>query len=155
MISLTTLFSRGTMMSIGPYDFSIDTAAYQNLKRGASWRWAAQELIGRKSERQFVGADAQTLDFDGIILPAFRGGPFQIDAMRDLGDSGEPQLLVDGLGYVWGDWVIEKIDETQREFTQDGVARAIAFTMTLTEYGDNDRRARSNSVVSDIIRLFS
>ena len=55
----------------------------------------------------------------------------------DARHIGEPHLLVDGSGYVWGKWVIEKIDEQQSYFFEDGRPRKIEFHLELTEYGED------------------
>ena len=47
-------------------------------------------------------------------------------------------MLVDGTGRIWGLWVINRIDETQTLFSGNGVPQKIAFTLQLTQYGEDD-----------------
>ena len=47
---------RETMMALGSYRFSIDSAAYQELKHSQAYRWQAQERLQRRPAMQFVGA---------------------------------------------------------------------------------------------------
>ena len=35
------------MLALGAYRFSVDTAAYQELRRTAEYRWRAQERLGK------------------------------------------------------------------------------------------------------------
>jgi len=37
-----------TMMALGDYRFSVDTAAYQELKRSQAYRWQPQERLLRR-----------------------------------------------------------------------------------------------------------
>ena len=132
------------MMQIGDYPFSISTAAYETMKISHSWRWSKQDRIGRKPAKQFIGVDSQSIQLSGMILPAFRGGINQIADMRREADLGMPLILVDGLGNIWGQYVIESIDETQSHFTPYGVARKVIFDMSLSEYGDDVPDFRSS-----------
>lgn len=123
------------MMMLGTYEFSIETAAYDTLTRTHAYRWPKQDRLGRLPARQFVGPDAGSLTLRGTVFPTYAGGLGQIDAMRAEASQGASLLLVDGRGFIWGDWVIERIEETQRRQFRDGVPRRIDFTVKLSEYG--------------------
>ncbi len=125
------------MMKLGDYKFSVSTAAYQSLQRVHNWRWKLQERINRKPAQQFLGPGEETIDLDGTIYPHFKGGLGQVNAMRAEADKGEPLILVDGLGVVWGKYCIKRIAESQTHLTQYGAARKIGFQMSLVEYGED------------------
>jgi phage protein U len=44
-------------------------------------------------------------------------------------------LLVDGLGFVWGQWVITQIDEGQSFFQGNGQPLKQSFQLKLVNYG--------------------
>jgi len=124
------------MMLLGTYPFMLETAAYQQIKRVSSYRWKEQARIGRKPGQQYVGPGADQITLNGEILPHWKGGYGQLDAMRAQAARGKPLMLLEGYGgYVLGDWVILKISETKSELMGDGSPRVIAFSMTLKEYG--------------------
>lgn len=125
------------MMQIGDYPFSIDTAAYDQMKRKSQWRWAEQDRFGRNSALQFTGVGSEEIRLSGVILPAWRGGTGQVDDMRAEAAKGEPLILVDGLGHVWGDYVITSIEEAQSHLTAYGVGRKVRFEMVLKYYGED------------------
>ena len=52
--------------------------------------------------------------------------------------TGEPQLLTDGLGRVWGSWVILAINDQRSVLMDDGQPRKLGFDLTLREYGEDD-----------------
>jgi uncharacterized protein len=149
---ISALLSR-TMMQIGDYPFSIDTAAYDSMERSATWRWSAQDRLGRMPARQYNGPDSDTISLSGMILPAWRGGTGQIDDMRAEANKGTPLILVDGKGYIWGRYVIESIKETQTLFTSNGVGRKVMFDMSLSQYGDDAASVKSDQAAASVFRL--
>lgn len=124
-----------TMMALGSYRFSIDSAAYQELKHSQAYRWQAQERLQRRPAMQFVGAGEESIELSGVIYPHFKGGLEQLDTMRTEANKGQPLLLVDGLGFVWGQWVITQIDEEQSFFQGNGQPLKQSFQVKLVNYG--------------------
>ncbi len=125
------------MMALGTYRFSLGTAAYQTLKRSDAWRWASQDRLTRPPALQYLGKGRSSITLDGVIHPHFRGGLGQIEAMRAEAGGGKPLLLTDGLGKIWGSWVIEELSENGTDFTAEGVALKIDFSVTLAAYGED------------------
>lgn len=119
------------MMQLGSFQFSITTAAYQDLRRRTEYRWPAQDLYGRMPALQFTGPGGDTITLTGTIYTEYRGGIGQLDAMRALASRGQPQLLVDGTGRILGRWVIEGIDEGQSVFAAAGRPRKQEFALQL------------------------
>ncbi len=122
------------MMRLGAFKFSLDTAAYQSLQRTAQYRWAAQERVGTNNALQFTGLGPETVELQGVIFPAFRGGLGQLDAMRRAAAAGVPLPMIDGRGRVWGLWVIEQVSERQDTFAARGAPRRQEFDLRLTRY---------------------
>lgn len=59
--------------------------------------------------------------------------------MRAQAAGGRPLVLLEGYGgFVLGDWVILKIEETKSELEGDGAPRVIEFYLTLKEYGGDE-----------------
>lgn len=126
-----------TMIALGEFRFSIDAAAYQELNHSNQYRWQSQDRLSRKAALQFIGAGQEKIELSGIIYPHFRGGVKQVESMRKLAGKGEPLLLVDGLGFVWGQWVIVQIDEMTSMFIANGLPQKQSFKLTLNRYGDD------------------
>lgn len=123
-----------TMMRIGPYRFSIETAAYQALDRSTQYRWARQQRVGTNDALQFTGLGADTITLSGSIFPYFKGGLGQLNAMRNAASAGTPLPLIDGRGRVLGLWVIESVTEKQATFDQNGVPKRQDFELALARY---------------------
>lgn len=126
-----------TMMALGTFRFSIDTAAYQELKRKTEWRWPIQERIGRTPARQFLGRGRDTIKLKGTIFPFYKGGLRQISAIRDEADQGKPLILMSGEGEYMDKWVISGVEETAGVFLGPGLPRKVEFDIELEFYGDD------------------
>jgi phage protein U len=57
--------------------------------------------------------------------------------MRTEAGQGEPRILVDGLGRIWGKWAVRRIEETQSTLMPDGVPEKIDFSLELVRYGED------------------
>jgi len=132
------------MWMLGPFMFSRDTAAPNQLRRTTEFSWPGQARVGRDPALQFTGPAADTIDLDGVIYPQYIGGLAQVAAMRELAGLGEPQLLVDGRGVVYGKWAILRVEETSTIFLENGTPRKISFKLSLQRYGEDsvDRKKK-------------
>lgn len=125
-----------TMMTLGPYKFGIDAAAYQELKRTSEWLWPSQQRFDSTPALQATGKGDETIVLPGVIYPEWRGSTTEIDDMRALGDAKQPLTMIDGRGHVLGKWVITNLEETHSVFAQAGVGRKQEFNLTLKRFGD-------------------
>lgn len=129
--------STNVMMKLGAYNFSLNTAAYQRLRRESRYGWQRQARLGRTPALQKAVGATHTMHLEGVIYPHYRGGLRQIDAMRAEADKDDPLELVDGLGFVHGRWVILSISETRSEFFADGAPKSKEFALGLEAYGED------------------
>lgn len=125
------------LLVLGAYMFSVGTAAHQQLARSWEYRWAAQERIGRRPSRQFVGAGEEKITLDGYTLPMYARNADPLALLRTMAAEGEPYILVDHFGKVFGTYCIVHIDETHSELTPVGHAQRIDFKVELVEYGED------------------
>lgn len=135
MTSFTILSGQANiMMMLGSFQFSILTATYQELNRHSEYKWPSQHRFGKRPSSQFVGVGEETITLAGTIYPEYRGGFQQVDRMRTMAGLGAPMQLVDGLGKLWGRWVIDAIDEKQTLFAAFGAPRKQEFTLQLRKF---------------------
>lgn len=126
------------MMALDQFVFSLQTAPYRELQRRRSWKHRRTSRVGARDASQYTGVGDDTITLTGALAPAEGFG--RITAMKDLsdmGDQGEAYVLVDALGQVYGAYVIEGLDETQRYHTALGVPRNVEFTLTLSRVEDS------------------
>ncbi len=128
------------MAALGPYQFSLETAAFDTLQRSTDFRWAAQNRIGRAPAQQFLGYGEDTIELQGTIYPHFRGGLGQLSAMRAMAARGEPLPLVyafETAGQYNGLWCIKSVKDARSVPIRNGAARKIEFTLQLVAYGED------------------
>ena len=128
------------MLALGEYRFSLDTAAYQELTRIAEYRWQSQERIGQRPAQQYLGLGEESVELDGVIYPAYKGGLGQLDAMRAEAGKGQPLMLSSGSGDIFGKWCITRIEEVRSLFYADGSPRKKTFRLRIVHYGEDDKQ---------------
>lgn len=132
---------RSYMARLGDFQFSLDTAPFQDYQRSSGYRWEEKPRIGRESALQFTGLESETITLTGVIYPHFRGGLGQMEAMRQQAGQGVPLPFIyssEFVGQYMGRWCIRSIDEGRTVFFEDGKPRRIDFRVTLSKYGDDD-----------------
>lgn len=126
------------MMALDQFVFGLQTAPYQELQRRQSWKHRKTSRVGVRDASQYTGPGDDTITLTGALAPVEGFG--KLSAMKDLsnmGDQGDAYVLVDALGQVYGAYVIEGLDETQRFHTSQGIPRTVEFTLTLTRVEDS------------------
>jgi phage protein U len=123
------------LMTLGPITFSVQEGAFHALKRKLEIRVGKSERAGVQTARQILGSD-ETIQIEGVVYPTFSGGVARVQSFRDLALTLEEQMLTDGIGNVWGRYVIENVEEDATEFTAYGVPLKQAFRIELGAAGD-------------------
>lgn len=124
------------MMTYGTFVFSLSTAAYEQLQRQMTWRHASSERLGARPARQYVGPGDDSISLQGTLVAELVGDLQVLDTLRELGDQGKPQALVEGSGRVYGAYLLVGLSETRKEFFHDGTPRLIEFQMQLERDDD-------------------
>ncbi|MDB6447165.1 phage tail protein [Pseudomonas sp. 21TX0197] len=120
-----------------PYYFNLDTAAFEELRRQTSFRWAGQERLTRSIAQQAVGQGEDKITLKGAIFPGFKGGLKQLDNLRTIGGRLQPVNLTTGYGEVLGTWCLLNIEEEQSHLLAGGIPRKQSFSLEFVSYGDD------------------
>lgn len=120
-----------------PYYFNLDTAAFEELRRQTSFRWAGQERLTRSIAQQAVGQGEDKITLKGAIFPGFKGGLKQLDTLRTIGGRLQPLSLTTGYGEVLGTWCLLNIEEEQSHLLAGGIPRKQSFSLEFVSYGDD------------------
>ena len=118
------------MMCLGLFVFSLPTLVFQQLEHQMAWRHASNERVGARAASQFLGVGEETIALTGQILPGF-GKRLALDALRAMANTGAGYVLVDGLGRVYGRFVITDLRQTGTVFNQLGQPARIEFSISL------------------------
>jgi phage protein U len=132
------------LFQLGSFQFDLPNGVPQSLNRTAEYRWEVQDRLLRDPAAQFLGPGSQEITLDGVLFPGFSGRQSTMETLRELAAKGEPQMLTDGLGKVYGKWAIRSVQEGLGTFAPGGGARQISFNISLLRYvEDNPGEAAS------------
>jgi phage protein U len=119
------------MMVLGMFVFELASAPYQTLEQSKSWRHASQTRIGTGPAHQFLGPDAETITLSGALYEELNAGEVSLLVLDEMANTGEKYFLIEGTGWIYGEYVIESIKTTRSLFYQNGSARKIEFNLSL------------------------
>jgi phage protein U len=125
------------MMSLDQFVFSLTTAPFKELQRQRSWKHRASARVGARDASQFTGMGDDTITLNGLVAPEAIGSTASLSRLAKMADAGDAYVLVDGIGTVYGVFVIESLNETQTYHTKEGIPRRIEFTLTLKHVDDS------------------
>jgi|Laugresu1bdmlbsd_1035121.scaffolds.fasta_scaffold01792_2 phage protein U len=132
------------LFQLGSFQFDLPNGVPQTMERTAEYRWELQDRLLREPAAQFVGPGSQQIELAGVLYPGFSGRQSTLETLRELAAQGQPQMLTDGAGRVFGRWAIRGLREGRGLFAPGGNARQIDFSVTLVRYGeDNPGQAAS------------
>ena len=120
-----------------PYYFNLDTTAFDELRRQASFRWAGQERLRRSVAQQAVGLGEEKITLKGAIYPHHKGGIKQLNVLRSIGRNLQPLNLVTGYGEVLGNWCLVSVEEEQSHLLAGGIPRKQGFNLEFVSYGND------------------
>ena len=120
-----------TLMAFGPFAFGMQTAAYDELRRQMQFKHGAAVRVGERDSYQYLGAGEEIVTLSGTVAPGVTGTLASITQLEAMGAGGQAYVLVDGAGYVYGVYFIDRIETTQRYFLDDGTPRRVDFSVTL------------------------
>lgn len=125
------------LLSLGNFKFAVDTAAYNELDRNASYPWSKVERLGNTPQFQAIGKEHRTVSIKGTVFSTYNNvGKDQIETLRELAAKMRPLQMVSGDGTVLGKWVILDISESETAHFENGVPRKQGFSMSLERFSD-------------------
>lgn len=124
------------LMSLGLFVFSLKTAPFETVKRSTAQRWSSTNRHGILPATQYLGPGEDTITIDGKLAPELTGGTSNIDQLRKMAGEGKAWILTQGDGSILGQWFIQSVDETRKEYTKEGHPRIIEFNLKLKRYGE-------------------
>ena len=124
------------LMALGMFLFEIGTLPFEELQRRASWTHARSARIGARDAVQFVGVGEETITLSGATYTELADGRVSLDELTRMADTGDRFPLLDGTGTIFGDFVIEQVDQRHTALLPDGTPRRIDFGIDLLRVDD-------------------
>lgn len=123
------------MLSLGNFQFSVDTAAYGDLALKAEYPWATVDRLQNTPQHQAMGKETRSITLSGTVYPSYLGtGTEQIEELREAAAEMKPQYLMAGNGRYFGRWIVKSISQTDSTFFEDGVPQKQEFSLELERF---------------------
>ena len=142
------------MMVFGLFVFELRTLPYQQLQLSRNWRHVKNDRVGRSAKWQYVGAGENQLTLGGLLYPEITGGNLSLGAVSTMAYTGLAWPLIDGVGQIYGMYVLTETNTTRSEFDRYGKAKKIEFSLTLERCDEDLRERLQSSSFSDMLSGF-
>jgi phage protein U len=126
------------LMALSTFIFELRAAAFGTVNKVREYRWASTDVIGNPPILQALGKGADRADLEGVVYPGFTGFDDQIELLKEIAETQEPALMVDGSGGIHGLWAIKQISESQSYFDKFGNPKKIEFKLVLEKYNEEE-----------------
>ncbi|PLE68537.1 phage tail protein [Klebsiella pneumoniae] len=100
---------------------------------------------------QYVGAGENQLTLGGLLYPEITGGNLSLGAVSTMAYTGLAWPLIDGVGSIYGMYVITGLQETHQEFDRYGKAKRIEFTLSLQRVDEDIRERLQSSSANELM----
>lgn len=124
------------LLSLGDVQFSLNTAALQQISRSTESTWAEIPRIGHLNSLQYTGPGADTWTIPCDLYPDWKGSADVIETLRMMARSGGVYFLMAASGDVIGLFVVRSVAEEQSLYKASGDPRKYNFTLTLQRYAE-------------------
>lgn len=124
------------LFALGMFIFELSTLGPDELQRKTDWNFASAPRLGARDAQQFLGPGTEKVSLSGTVYRELADGSVSLDQLREMGDTGEALPLVDGRGTVFGNYIMQSLDERQTYFMADGTPRRIDFAIDLLRVDD-------------------
>ncbi|MCA4032964.1 phage tail protein [Klebsiella quasipneumoniae] len=141
------------MMVFGLFVFELRTLPYQQLQLSRNWRHVKNDRVGRSAKWQYVGAGENQLTLGGLLYPEITGGNLSLGTVSTMAYAGLAWPLIDGVGSIYGMYVITGLQETHQEFDRYGKAKKIGFTLSLQKVDENIREGLYSTSISNMLEI--
>ena len=138
------------MMIYGMFVFQLSTLPHQQIQQSRNWRHVKNERINRSASWQYIGAGDDTITLSGLLYPEITGGEVSLTALTSQAYVGRPWPLIDGVGQIYGMYVITGLNTTRSELDRYGRARKIEFTVTVERVDEDLRERLQSSSLGDL-----
>ncbi len=139
------------MMIYGMFVFELRTLPHQQLQQNKSWRHVKNERVNRSASWQYIGAGDDRIVLSGVLYSEITGGEVSLSLLTTQAYMGRPWPLIDGVGQIYGMYVLTETSTTRSELDRYGKAKKIEFSLTLERCDEDLRERLQSSAFSDML----
>ena len=137
-------------MSLGLFIFMLPTIGFRALKHKRDVRYAANERIGAPDAWQWIGPGEERISLSGDTAYGINHPSLSYSLLNKMMQAGRSYPLIDGLGNVYGQYIILNLDVDKTGFRKFGQARKTDFTIDLQRV-DNPGGAIRNPLMDAVM----
>ena len=138
------------LYQLGGVQFSVAPTNIDAVSRERGSDFAVKDIIGAQRPREFMGVGDSEVTLSGKLI-THRFGMGALETLAAMAQSGQPQMLARGDGYILGWHYFEKVKEKHSRIGPLGVGRIIEFDLELKQ---SPGGATASSMVSMLMSLF-
>lgn len=138
------------LYQLGGVQFSVAPTNIDAVSRERGSDFAVKDIIGAQRPREFMGVGDSEVTLSGKLI-THRFGMGALETLAAMAQSGQPQMLARGDGYILGWHYVEKVKEKHSWIGPLGVGRIIEFDLELKQ---SPGGATASSMVSMLMSLF-
>ena len=138
------------LYQLGGVQFSVAPTNIDAVSRERGADFAVKDIIGAQRPREFMGVGDSEVTLSGKLI-THRFGMGALETLAAMAQSGQPQMLARGDGYILGWHFVEKLKEKHSYLDARGVGRIIEFDITLKQ---SPSGATASSILSTLMSLF-
>lgn len=139
------------MMIYGMFVFELRTLPHQQLQQNKSWRHVKNERVNRSASWQYIGAGDDRIVLSGVLYPEITGGEVSLSLLTTQAYTGRPWPLIDGVGQIYGMYVLTELQMTRSELDCYGKAKKIEFSVSFERCNEDLREQLQSVSVGDLL----
>ncbi|WP_392430784.1 phage tail protein [Edwardsiella piscicida] len=139
------------MMIYGMFVFELRTLPHQQLQQSKAWRHVKNDRINHSASWQYIGSGEDQISLSGVLYPEITGGEPSLTILTTQAYTGRAWPLIDGVGQVYGMYVLTGVKLTRSELDQYGKAKKIEFTLELQRCDEDVRERLQASSVGELL----
>ncbi|HCJ9732199.1 TPA: phage tail protein [Escherichia coli] len=139
------------MMIYGMFVFELKTLPHQQVQQNKAWRHVKNDRINRSASWQYIGAGEDQMTLSGILYPEITGGEVSLSLLTTQAYTGRPWPLIDGVGKIYGMYVITGLQIIRSELDCYGKAKKIEFTISFQRCDEDLRERLQSASVVDLL----
>lgn len=136
--------------ALGAFAFQAHGFGLTDITRDTKTGWAAIAVAGGMDRLQWTGGNSDDVSISGVLFPQAFGGLDSLAGIRAAAEQGQPLMLVNLAGQIFGLHVVEGITEDRSFLDRDGLPLRNAYKLSLKRF-----QGETFSPQSALIGLFA
>jgi len=124
--------------ALGPFAFQAHGFGLTNIGRNTDTSWASVSVAGGLDRLQWTGGSSDGVTISGVLFPHEFGGLSSLTGLRAAAEAGQPLMLVNLAGQIFGLHVIESITEDRTLLDRNGLPMRDSYKLSLKRYPGGD-----------------